>query len=168
MSLRNTLSSLLITTGSYGRRDRRACLAGAALLLLALAVLLSGCDMAPTSPETHTVTIDEKISDESYRIWRFDLASRGRNFRLKGSFVVTAGGSRDINAYVVDAVEYVNYRGSNPYFYSLYSRRRVSVGRFDLPLDKNSGPYYFILSNRFSLWTDKWVEGEITLTYDRR
>ena len=156
MPLRNTLPRVLILP---------ACLAGAPLLLLA--VLLSGCDMAPTSPETDTVIIDDKISDESYRAWRFDLPSRGRNFRLIGSFMVTGGGRRDINAYVVDAVEFANYRGSNPNFYPIYSRLRVSVGRFDLPLDKNSGPYYFILSNRFSWITDKWVEGEVTLTYDR-
>ena len=157
MPLRNILRSLPI---------RRACLAGAPLLVLA--VMWSGCDTGPTSPEAHTAIIDDKISDESYRAWRFDLPSRGRNYRLKGSFVVTSGGSRDINAYVVDAVEFANYRGSNPNFYPIYSRRRVSVGRFDLSLDKNSGPYYFILSNRFSLFTDKWVEGEVTLTYDRR
>ena len=156
MPLRNTLASVLICP---------ACLAGAPWLLLA--VLLSGCDTAPTSPETDTAIIDDKISDESYRAWRFDLPSRGRDFRLRGQFVVTSGGSRDINAYVVDAVEFANFRrGTN--FYSIYSRRRVSVGRFDLPLDRNSGPYYFILSNTFSLITDKWVEGEVTLTYDRR
>lgn len=138
------------------------------MTLLSLAVLLSGCDTCPTSPETNTVIIDDRISDESYRAWRFDLPSRGRNFRLKGQFVVTSGGNRDINAYVVDAVEFANYRGSNPNFYPIYSRRRVSTGEFDLPLDKNSGPYYFILSNTFSLFTDKWVKGEVTLTYDHR
>ena len=157
MPLRNTLRSVLICP---------ACLVSAPLLVLA--VLLSGCDTAPTSPETQTVIIDDKISDESHRAWRFDLPSRGRNFRLKGSFHVTRGGKRDINAFVVDAVEYVNYRGSSPNFYSIYSRYRVSVGRFDLPLDSKSGPYYFILSNRFSWITDKWVKGEVTLTYDRR
>ena len=157
MSLRNTLSNLLI---------RPACMARVPLVLLA--VLLSGCDTGPTSPETHTAIIDDKISDESYRAWRFDLPSRGKNYRLKGSFVVIGGGSRDINAYVVDAVEFANYRGSNPNFYPIYARRRVSVGRFDLPLDKELGPYYFILSNTFSRFTDKWVEGEVTLTYDRR
>ncbi len=151
MSLRNTLPSLLICP---------ACLAGA--------VLLSGCDTAPTCPRTDTEIIDDRISDESYRAWRFDLPSTGRNFRLKGQFVVTSGGSRDINAYVVDAVGFANFRGSNRNFYPIYSRRRVSVGTFDLPIDRNSGPYYFILSNRFSLFTDKWVEGEVTLTYDRR
>ena len=155
MSLRNTLLGLLICS---------TCVAGAPLLLLG--VLLSGCDTAPTSPETHTVVIDDRISDESYRAWRFDLASRGRNYRLQGRFVVRRGGSRDINAYVVDAVEFANFRrGTN--FYSMYGRRRVSVGSFDLRLDKSSGPYYFILSNQFSLWTDKWVEGEVTLRYDR-
>ena len=157
MPLRNTLPSVLICP---------ACLVGAPLLLLA--VLLSGCDTSPTSPETQTVVIDDRITDRSHRAWRFDLPSRGRNFRLKGSFRVTGGGDRDINAFVVDAVEYVNYRGSSPNFYSIYSRYRVSVGRFDLPLHKDSGPYYFILSNRFSWIIDKRVKGEVTLTYDRR
>ena len=36
------------------------------------------------------------------RHWRFDLPKGGRNFRLKGSFQITSGGSRDIKAYVVE------------------------------------------------------------------
>ena len=80
------------------------------------------------------------------------------------SQTVTSGGSRDINAYVADATEYVNFkRGTN--FYALYSRRRVTAGRFEVSLDRKAGPYYFILSNTFSLFTDKWVEGAVELTY---
>ena len=68
------------------------------------------------------------------------------------------------NAYVVDATEFVNFkRGTN--FYPLYSRRRVSKGRFEVSLDRKAGPYYFILSNTFPLFTDKWVEGAVELTY---
>ena len=157
----------LLRIGAAARLSGRGGRKVPVMTLLSLAVLLSACDTCPTSPETNTVLIDDRISDESYRAWRFDLPSRGRNFRLKGQFVVTSGGSRDINAYVVDAVEFANFRRGTR-SYPIYSRRRVSVAEFDLPLDKNSGPYYFILSNTFSLFTDKWVEGELTLTYDRR
>ena len=135
--------------------------------LLLLAVLLSGCDTTPTSPEKYTFIFDDKISDESYRAWGFDLPSRGRNFKLRGWFVVTRGGSHDINAYVVDAEEYANFPYNFRASHALYSRQRVAIGQFDLLLDKGSGPYYFILSNRFSAIIDKRVEGEVTLTYDR-
>ena len=110
--------------------------------------------------------LEDKISDESYRAWRFDLPKGGRNFQLEGSFLVTRGGSRDINAYVVDETGHINFRaGSN--FYALYGRQRVTAGQFELPLRRDEGPYYFILSNRFSMFTDKWVRGSVTLTYDR-
>ena len=52
------------------------------------------------------------------RHWRFDLPKGGRNFRLKGSFRITSGGSRDINAYVVDGTEYVNFRSGNSFYAS--------------------------------------------------
>ena len=130
--------------------------------------LLAGCDKRSTGPALEsvitTVIIDDRISDESYRSWRFDLPPGRRKFNLKGWFYVTSGGSLDINAYVVDATGYLNFkRGTN--FYPLYSRRRVSTGEFEVSLDRKAGPYYFILSNRFSLFTDKWVEGAIELTY---
>ena len=138
------------------------------LWILAAASLLAGCDKRSMGPASEsfitTVIIDDRISDESYRSWRFDLPSGGRGFKLEGWFNVTSGGNRDINAYVVDAREYLNFkRGTN--FYSLYTRRRVGTGEFEVPLDRKAGPYYFILSNRFSLFTDKWVEGAIELTY---
>ena len=101
------------------------------------------------------VIIEDRISDESFRRWRFDLPGEGRNFRLSGSFVVTSGGSRDINARVVDKENY-----------ALYSVQRVTKGKFNLSLDKSSGPYYFVLDNSFSMVTDKWVEGSVILKYD--
>ena len=134
-------------------------------ILAAGLVLLVGCDRGMNPPQgSQIVIIDDRISDESYRSWRFDLPLEGKGFKLQGWFNVTRGGSRDINAYVVDATEFVNFkRGNN--FYPLYSRRRVSTGRFEVSLDRKAGPYYFILSNRFSLFTDKWVEGAVELTY---
>ena len=139
-------------------------------ILAAGLVLLAGCDRG-MDPQSQTVIIDDRISDESYRAWRFDLPSGGRGFKLEGWFNVTSGGSRDINAYVVDAREYLNFkRGTN--FYPLYSRRRVSTGEFEVSLDRKAGPYYFILSNTFSLFTDKWVEGrrgtDLLMTEERR
>lgn len=135
--------------------------------ILATSILLLSCDsvLGPSEPSVDSRIIDDRISDESYRSWRFDLPKGGRNYKLKGTFLVTSGGSRDINAYVVNKTEYVNYRTGNS-FYPLYSRQRVTTGQFDLSLQRELGPYYFILSNRFSMFTDKWVRGSVTLTYD--
>ena len=108
-----------------------------------------------SEPREQRVIIEDRISDESYRRWRFDLPEEGRNFRLSRSFVVTSGGSRDINAIVVDKDNY-----------ALYSVHRVTKGKFDLSLDKSSGPYYFVLDNTFSYFIDKWVEGYVTLRYE--
>ena len=144
MPLRDTLLALLICP---------ACLAGAPLLILA--ALFSGCGLTDLTRDTDGYCRRQDMRRIASSL-AFRSAVKRQKLQVEGSFRVTGGGDRDINAFVVDAVEYVNYRGSNPNFYSIYSRHRVSVGRFDLPLDKNSGPYYFILSNRFSWITDKW------------
>ena len=140
------------------------------ILSFPMAVLLgcSGIGGPDYEPFVDSYVIEEKISDESYRVYRFDLPTSGRDFSLSGWFKVTSGGSHDINAYVVDATEFTNFRSGNN-FYPLYSRNRVTTGRFDnIPLSRERGPFYFILSNRFSLFTDKWVEGEVTLQYERK
>ena len=73
---------------------------------------LLGCGdgiVGTREPREQRVIIEDRISDESFRRWRFDLPKEGRNFRLSGSFMVTSGGSRDINARVVDKENYALY-----------------------------------------------------------
>ena len=43
----------------------------------------------------------------------------------------------------------------------------MTKGKFDLFLDKSSGPYYFVLDNSFSVFTDKWCEGSVILKIRR-
>ena len=158
---------LIVMSDTPEQRRRRGIDANWLHGAVAASILLLSCGsvVGPAEQVVDSRVIDDRISDESYRSWRFDLPKGGRNFRLKGSFVVTSGGSRDISAFVVDRTEYVNYRSGNN-FYPLYSRRRVTTGEFDLRLQRDLGPYYFILSNRFSLFTDKRVKGSVALTYD--
>ncbi len=91
------------------------------ILSFPMAVLLgcSGIGGPDYEPFVDSYVIEEKISDESYRVYRFDLPTSGRDFSLSGWFKVTSGGSHDINAYVVDATEFTNFRSGNN-FYPLF------------------------------------------------
>ena len=86
---------------------------------------------------------------------------RGRNFVLSGNFEVIAGGSRDINAYVVDEIGYKNFYNENN-FRSFFSATRVTADRFSIPLFR-ADTYYVLFSNRFSIFTDKRVDLNIEI-----
>ena len=129
-----------------------------------VALALFGCDSITGPDGRQEVVIDDRIPARNYLYWQVALPKGGHNFRLKGSFQVTSGGNRDISAYVLDATEFVNFEaGNNAYG---WVRERVTTGKFDLRLDRRSGPYYLVLDNQFSLLTDKYVKGSVSLTYD--
>ena len=126
------------------RRDRRIAAAIArphgprtvGLILVAGLVLLAVCawwkrPVEVVKAKREAVTIDERISYGSDRVWRFGLPSvGGEDFKLRGWFDVTSGGNRQIDAYVVEATQYAKFqRGTK--FYALYSRSGVISSRFE-------------------------------------
>jgi len=82
---------------------------------------------------------------------------------LRGEYITIEGGSKDINALVVDDVNFINWQNSTTTT-ALYFKERVTTDRFSLSI-RQPGTYYFILSNRFSILTDKTVDGTVTLEY---
>jgi hypothetical protein len=80
--------------------------------------------------------------------------------RLVGNFQAT-GGRNDIEVYVLDALQYVNFANGHraPTF---YNSGRVTVGRLDVPL--GPGKYVLVFSNNYSVITPKAVSAEIVLS----
>jgi hypothetical protein len=85
------------------------------------------------------------------------------NVHVSGRFNAM-GGSNDIQAFLADADNFQNLQ-SGLQAQTLYSTAKTSFGNINtaIPL---SGDYYFVLNNRFSNFTDKYVSGDIELTYD--
>ena len=146
------------------------------ILFFPLLLLLPACGKEPMKPEEPTWVprstpyniVSTRISASTFL--RVEIDPRdfesGRNFVLSGTFEVTSGGSRDINAYVVDEIGYINFRNNNN-FRALFSANRVTTDRFSVSL-RSDEAYYFILSNRFSLLTSKTVDAKLELRYEEQ
>ena len=143
-------------------------------ILLSLLLLLTACGDSLTGPawesESSPFSVVTSIDAGRFYAVKFPISNeefeRGRNFVLSGTFEVTAGGSRDINAYVVDEIGYKNFDNGNN-FRSFFSARRVTTDRFSIPLFR-ADTYYVLFSNRFSIFTDKRVDLRLELSYETR
>ena len=86
------------------------------MILIPLLLLLTACD-SPLGPDWEPESIPYNVVSTrisageflSVRVISDDFFMGRRNFVLSGTFEVTAGGSRDINAYVVDRIGYKNF-----------------------------------------------------------
>ena len=67
---------------------------------------------------------------------------------------------------VVDKIGYTNFSNRNN-FKAFFSSQRVTTDRFSIPISR-AGTYYFILSNRFSILTDKRVDLQVELRYEEK
>jgi len=143
-------------------------------ILFPLLLLLTACGDSLTGPtwgpESRPFSAVTPIDAGDFFAVRFPISNgdfeRGRNFVLSGNFEVIAGGSRDINAYVVDEIGYKNfYNGNN--FRSFFSSTKVTTDRFSIRLSR-ADTYYVLFSNRFSIFIDKRVDLNIELRYETR
>jgi hypothetical protein len=95
------------------------------------------------------------------KIQKVDLNTMA-NVKLLGSFEVTNGTTRDIDFYILDKYDFINWKnGYN--FTSVYRSARVSADGFDLSI-VSSGEYHIVFDNSFTE-APKDVDVEVKLIY---
>ncbi|MDH4223814.1 MAG: M48 family metalloprotease, partial [candidate division Zixibacteria bacterium] len=78
-----------------------------------------------------------------------------KNYELKGVFVASGGSGNDIQVFLFDQVNFLNWKNGHEAS-SIYSSGQVTAGKINLPF-KQSGTYYLVFDNRFSSLTSKSV-----------
>jgi len=79
---------------------------------------------------------------------------RDYEFALIGNYSAT-GGSNDIDFFIVDGNEFINFQNGND-FRSYYTRRKTTTDSVKLRLQP--GTYYLIFSNKMAIMTNKVVK----------
>jgi len=79
-----------------------------------------------------------------------------RDCRLTGRVAVLEGGSHDVDVYVLDDDAFANFEYGQD-FVAAYLERRTAALTLDVPL-KGERTYHLVVSNRFSVFTDKVVD----------
>lgn len=95
-----------------------------------------------------------RLEAGDYAWYRAEL-SDPRPCRLTGRVAVLAGGSHDVDVFVVDAEGLASFQAGQE-FYPLLDERRTSGVALDLPLE-GGRTYFLVVSNRFSAFTPKVI-----------
>jgi hypothetical protein len=102
-----------------------------------------------------------KATGNSYL--KLDVPPGAGSVHLRGSFIARGGMDDDIEAYVFSDEEFMNWQNSHS-AETLYTSGKVTVGKFNINLP-DSGTYYLVFDNTSSLFTQKTVRVNATLSY---
>lgn len=84
---------------------------------------------------------------------------------LQGHFNATGGGGNDVEVWVMNDDEYVNWQNKHSVT-SIYNSGRITQGTVNISLAQ-PGTYYLLFNNRFSFVSPKAMQDNISLTYRR-
>ncbi len=126
-----------------------------------------------SSPPSSTTTLISKervisrgeisVSADSYRQVIFGVPQGAENPRVTGWFWAAGGSGNDIEVFVFDKEDCINWENGH-WTGSLYSSGKITTGDFDISL-LGGESYYIVYSNRFSWISDKRVDTDVVLTW---
>jgi hypothetical protein len=105
------------------------------------------------------------IPAATYQTYTFTIDGRGMlNPRVSGRLTASGGTGNDIEVYVLSDADLVNWKNGHD-ARTFFNSGRVTVADVHARLP-DSGTYTVVVSNTFSAFTPKTVEGRLTLTWD--
>jgi predicted nucleic acid-binding Zn ribbon protein len=126
-------------------------------------------NLQPNSPQLklYTESIDAgftvpKLGSHAYK---FMIPVGAIDPVLQGHFDATGGAGNDVEVWLMNDDQYVNWQNRHSVT-PIYSSGRVTQGTVNIPLPQ-PGTYYLVFNNRFSLVSPKAVQDNISLTYKR-
>ncbi len=132
----------------------------------------TAANMQPNNPNTpqprlYTETIDgaftvPHLHDKAYR---FAVPAGAKDAALQGHFTATGGANNDIEVWLMNDDGFVNWQNRHPVT-PIYNSGRITQGTLNVSLPE-SGTYYLIFNNRFSVISPKAVQDNVSLTYKR-
>lgn len=98
------------------------------------------------------------VSPGHYVYIKFEVPEEGAH--IVGKFRATGGSGNDIEVYIFDEDAFENFKNGHE-APTYYNSRRVTVGKIDLRL--KGGVYYLVFNNSFSIFSNKVVNGLISI-----
>lgn len=132
----------------------------------------TGSGATASAPRIRYVPVSQKIASgqvvvkaSGYVQYRIRIDPEMREAHVTGSFNASGGSGNDISAVIAGENEYTNWINGHEarVFYGTHGKK--TTDNFDVRLPP--GEYYFVLSNKFSAFSDKYVFIEADLKYNR-
>jgi hypothetical protein len=121
----------------------------------------------PYVPQPRSLTITNTaftVKAGSSEYFEFSVPANTTNVFVDGHFAATGGTGNDVEAYVLNSDEWVNFQNHHqtPTF---YNSQRTTQNTISATLPASAGTYYLVFNNGFSLLTPKAVEVSAVLHY---
>jgi hypothetical protein len=118
-------------------------------------------------PQKRSVTITNTaftVKAGSSEFFEFSVPANTTSVFVDGHFAATGGAGNDIEVYVLNSDEWVNFQNHHP-TPTFYNSQRTTQDSIGGSLPPGVGTYYLIFNNGFSLLTPKAVEASAVLHY---
>jgi hypothetical protein len=124
-----------------------------------------------TPMQQHKLTMPEAaftVRQQNAHSFRFVVPSGATNVTMKGHFAAAGGSGNDIEVFVANEDEFVNWQNGHPPTQTFYNSGKVTQDTLNVTLPADVGTYYIVFSNKFSLISPKAVESKIEVDFYSR
>jgi len=121
--------------------------------------------------QQHKLTMPEAaftVRQQNAHSFRFVVPSGATNVTMKGHFAAAGGSGNDIEVFVANEDEFVNWQNGHPPTQTFYNSGKVTQDTLNVTLPADVGTYYIVFSNKFSLISPKAVESKIEVDFYSR
>jgi len=116
-------------------------------------------------PYTESIDTAFTVPQLRHKAYRFALPADAKDAALQGHFTATGGAHNDIEVWLMNDDGFVNWQNRHP-MTPIYNSGRVTQGTLNISFSQ-SGTYYLVFNNQFSMISPKAVQDNLTLTYKR-
>ena len=96
--------------------------------------------------------------------WKFDVPANATNVQVEGTFTASGGARNDVELYLLNDDEFVNWQNGHA-VNTLYNSGRLTQGTLNTVLPSGAGTYHLVFNNKFSVFSPKAVKASIRLHY---
>jgi hypothetical protein len=96
--------------------------------------------------------------------WNFTVPPSATDVRVEGTFSASGGTGNDVEVYLLNDDEFVNWQNHHAVS-TLYNSGRMTQGTLNVVLPSGAENYHLVFSNQFSLFSPKAVRASIRLHY---
>ena len=105
------------------------------------------------------------INGGSYQYYQFTVPSGASGIQVTGTFTASGGSGNDIKVFVLDSTSFVNWKNGHTVS-TYYNSGQLTTGTISATLP-SGGTYYLVYDNTFSVFSQKNVNTQATLSYTK-
>jgi hypothetical protein len=105
------------------------------------------------------------INGGNYQYYQFTVPSGASGIQVSGTFTASGGSGNDIKIYVLGSTSFVNWKNGHSVS-TYYNSGQMTTGTISATLPSD-GTYYLVYDNTFSLFSQKNVNTQATLSYTK-